>query len=509
MKSTVNVQEKPGILKMSAQVNNPQTLTGSSQYQSGQLVSQSAGQPADQSGQVPLATQEEMKRALNRVLNSKHFVHAPMKQKFLRLTCDFHLSGRGAELNEYLIGREVFDRDDSYNPATDPIVRVGAHGVREKLALYYQREGADDEIRIEIPVGSYEPVFIKTGQALPAEAAMALSAGVDVGRQLPAEIDVEPATRGSKQRAAGKKTLAPMQIAVAALSTAVIVLLIIVLGQRGKVESHALAIAKNRDSYGAVWEPFLKSSEPTLLILSNPSVYRTATGADPDMATRRSLALSQEQAAMLTSASGGRLPSKPDHPLQLIPAFNMYTGIGEAIGVYRLSSLLQAAGEQTLLKQSRSIGPEDLRDYDIILLGSVYSNQWSKPLSIKENFVYTTRATIENLAPAQGEQSEYKAAFDERTGSLIEDYALITVTPGVTGHRTVMVLAGIYSEGTEAAADFVTNASYLNELNQRLPQLRDQSAPPRYYQALLKVRVENSFPTKVSLLTVRELQSAQ
>src|SRR5262249_16548866 len=177
---------------------------------------------------------------------------------------------------------------------------------------------------------------------------------------------------------------------------------------------------------------------------------------------------------------------KQDKPLQLIPAFNMYTGIGEAIGIYRISSLLQSAGEQTLLKQSRSIGPEDLRDHDIVLLGSVYSNQWSKPLSIKENFLYTTRATIENLAPAPGEQNEYKATFDELSGTLLEDYALITVTPGVTGERTVMVLAGIYSEGTEAAAEFVTNASYLNELNQRLLQLGAQAGPPRYYQALLK-----------------------
>jgi hypothetical protein len=498
---------------MAAQVNNPQTLTGSSQYQSSQSAAgqsaagQSAGQQADQTIQIHPATQEEMRRALNRVLSSKHFVHAPMKQKFLRLTCDFHLSGRGAELNEYLIGREVFDRDDSYNPATDPIVRVGAHGVREKLSLYYQKEGADDEIRIEIPVGSYEPAFIRAGQALSHDTAIILSAEVE--RQSPGAVDAEPATDEGKPLAIGKKSLAAMQIAVFALSCAVVALLVIVLGQRGKVESQALALAKNRDSQGAVWAPFLKSPEPTLLILSNPSVYRTATGADPVRATRRSLALSQEQAAMLTSASGGRLPSKPDHPLQLIPAFNMYTGIGEAIGVYRLSSLLQASGEQTLLKQSRSIGPEDLRDYDIVNLGSVYSNQWSKPISMKENFVYTTRATIENLAPGQGEQSEYKAAFDERTGSLIEDYALITVTPGVTGQRTVMVLAGIYSEGTEAAADFVTNASYLDELNQRLRQLRGQSAPPKYYQALLKVRVENSFPTKVSLLTVRELQSAQ
>jgi hypothetical protein len=493
---------------MAGQVNNPQTATGFSQHQQGQV--------ADPVGQFSQATQEEMRQALNRVLTSKHFVHAPMKQKFLRLTCDFHLNGRGAELNEYLIGREVFDRDDSYNPATDPIVRVGAHGVREKLALYYQKDGVADEFRIEIPVGSYEPVFIRNGQGQSAEPAQPSSearADADIEKQSIAApagaVDAEPERDEGKPRAIGKRMLAVMQIAIAALSVAVVALLLLVIGQRGNVESHAYAVAKNRDSQGAVWEPFLKSPEPTMLILSNPIVHRAATGADPDLATHGAITLTAEQATTFTNASGGRLPLKQDKPLQLIPAFNMYTGIGEAVGAYRLASLLQAAGEQTLLKQSRSVGPEDLRDYDIILLGSVYSNQWSKPLSIKENFVYTTRATIENLAPAQGEQSEYKAVFDERAGHLIEDYALITVTPGVTGQRTVMVLAGIYSEGTQAAADFVTNASYLNDLNQRLLQLSGQSEPARYYQALLKVRVENAFPTKVSLLTVRELQAAQ
>jgi len=450
-------------------------------------------------------TQEEMRQALDRVLNSKHFVHAPMKQRFLRLTCDFHLNGRGGDLNEYLIGREVFDRDDSYNPATDPIVRVGAHGVREKLALYYQKEGADDEIRIDIPIGSYEPAFIRRGQAQRFEAAPILSAEAEIGRQSQGEVNAESAT--GQSRVAGRKRTLAMRIVVAALSIAVIVLLVINFGLREKAESQALALVKHRDSYGAVWAPFLKSDKPTLLILSNPTVHRAMNGADPEALARRAIKLSQEQAAMLTSASGGRLPIRQDQPLQLVPAFNMYTGIGEAIGVYRISSLLQAAARQTILKQSRSVGPEDLRDHDQILLGSVYSNQWSKPLSIKENFVYTARTTIENLAPAPGEQHEYRAVFDERTGNLLEDYALITVTPGVTGERTVMVLAGIFSEGTEAAAEFVTNASYLSELNQRLRQLIPQAGPPRHYQALLKVRVENSFPTKISLLTVRELQT--
>src|SRR5262249_55917888 len=154
-------------------------------------------------------------------------------------------SGRGAELNEYLIGREVFDRDDSYNPATDPIVRVGAHGVREKLALYYQKEGVEDEFRIEIPVGSYEPIFIRTGQAVPVEAAAVSSPDVEVERQSPAPIYAVPAADESEPRARGKSRLAAMPIAVVALSVIVIVLLIIVL-QHWKVESQALAaVAKN------------------------------------------------------------------------------------------------------------------------------------------------------------------------------------------------------------------------------------------------------------------------
>ena len=107
----------------------------------------------------PTITREEMVAALERVLSSKYFAHAPMKQKFLRVISEFYLSGRAPELNEYLIGREVYSRDDSYDPATDPIVRVGAHSVREKLELYYHKEGANDKIRIEIPIGSYEPIF--------------------------------------------------------------------------------------------------------------------------------------------------------------------------------------------------------------------------------------------------------------------------------------------------------------------------------------------------------------
>jgi hypothetical protein len=83
------------------------------------------------------------------------------------------------------------------------------------------------------------------------------------------------------------------------------------------------------------------------------------------------------------------------------------------------------------------------------------------------------------------------------------DYALITVKPNVSGEHVVMTLAGIFSEGTEAAAEFITTRNHLNLLGQRLRQLGGPNAPPKYYQALLKVNVENGTPTTITLLSLR------
>src|SRR5215470_18584476 len=114
------------------------------------------GQPASQA-----PSKAEVRETMRRILTSRHFVNAPTKQRFLQLICESYLNGRASELNEYMIGCELYDRDESYNPALDPIVRVGAHGLRKRLEAYYKGEGKDDEIILEIPYGSYAPNFIR------------------------------------------------------------------------------------------------------------------------------------------------------------------------------------------------------------------------------------------------------------------------------------------------------------------------------------------------------------
>jgi hypothetical protein len=69
------------------------------------------------------------------------------------------LDGAAAELKERNIALDVFAKEPSYDPSIDPIVRITAGEVRKRLAQYYQQPGCENEIRIRLPLGSYQPEF--------------------------------------------------------------------------------------------------------------------------------------------------------------------------------------------------------------------------------------------------------------------------------------------------------------------------------------------------------------
>ena len=69
------------------------------------------------------------------------------------------LAGDAGELKESVIGVKVFERDASYDPRIDPIVRVMAGRLRSRLDQYYAAEGRNDPVRIDFPKGSYVPQF--------------------------------------------------------------------------------------------------------------------------------------------------------------------------------------------------------------------------------------------------------------------------------------------------------------------------------------------------------------
>ena len=459
---------------------------------------------------------DDVRQALESILRSKHFVNAPKKKKFLRLICDFYLEGRAQELNEHMLGYDVFGRGNSYNPSDDPIVRVFAHEIRKKLEAYYGNEGANDPIRLDIPAGSYQPVF---SRHLP-EPEPQVSEEV---LHIQPEAEVEQARpRFSTGRLAVSFAILCLLIAVVGLALA---------NRRLQQQVAETEVAKDSTTYGAVWQSFLRDDNPPLVILSNPPILRFTNPSDPEALTKDSIPLAAETIEALknkfvmnpevsikesSGPAGDNIESQESKGVvernqtpRLILSTNVYTGMGEAIALHYLTDFFRKASRGILLKQSRTLSAEDLKDHNVIILGGVWVNEWSTKLTRSEDFVFTSKATIENRNPRPGEEGEYIPQFDRGTGNLVVDYALITVKPNISAANDVMLLAGVYSQGTEAAAEYVTNKNYIGQLGQRLQQSRQSGGSPHYFQALLRVGVENGIPTTISILALHELPFAK
>lgn len=101
---------------------------------------------------------------LERILASSTFIRSKRLGRFLRFTVEQCLEGRQNSLKEYLVGVEVFNKMETFDPRIDSIVRVEARRLRSKLERYYQTEGRDDNLVIQFRKGSYVPMLMTREQ---------------------------------------------------------------------------------------------------------------------------------------------------------------------------------------------------------------------------------------------------------------------------------------------------------------------------------------------------------
>jgi hypothetical protein len=111
----------------------------------------------------------EKRAAMEQVLQSTTFLRASQVRNFLRYICEMELAGRASALHEYLIAVEAMGLPSTYSTDDDSSVRRRAYALRQKLDFVYATELAAAPIRIEVPKGSYVPVFVPVA---PVEAAV-------------------------------------------------------------------------------------------------------------------------------------------------------------------------------------------------------------------------------------------------------------------------------------------------------------------------------------------------
>src|SRR6266850_210730 len=96
---------------------------------------------------------------VSHILASRAFRKSIRLRRLLEFIVDATVKGETNSLKEWVIGTDVYNRGPDFDPRLDPIVRTEIRRLRRKLSEYFETEGREDPVVIEVPKVSYIPSF--------------------------------------------------------------------------------------------------------------------------------------------------------------------------------------------------------------------------------------------------------------------------------------------------------------------------------------------------------------
>ncbi len=197
----------------------------------------------------------KVREQLVRLLAHPLFANSRRYPALLAYTVEQTLLGNAPELKERSIAVEVFGRAPSYDANSDPVVRITAGEVRKRLTQYYYDPTHRGELTIELPVGSYVPVF-----RVPERSQVEIDAPQQTQEET-GEVEVQPAATVPLRNGKWPWWLTGGVLLLAALG----VFTGWIAGRRYKAEPPPLS------NFDRFWEPVTASVNPTTFCLGEPA----------------------------------------------------------------------------------------------------------------------------------------------------------------------------------------------------------------------------------------------
>jgi hypothetical protein len=407
---------------------------------------------------------------LDRILESPQFRGSNRRRDFLCYVVQHSLDGHSDHLKERVIGAEVFHRDADYSTGEDPVVRVQAGEVRRRLEQYYYTAPPDLPVRIEIPIGSYCPTFHwkdSTPGGTTPHLAVAQAAHPVVRE--PAADPTPQLYVPPSQPAAARS---PHNLAWIFGITAVLLVSAAVgwfFFERGhKPPPSALDV---------FWSPALQSSQPVIICLAKPVVYRPSD----DMYERY---VRTHPGTFQTEAERDNqvLPLAPTErmtwgDMQIYPGYGVASG--DTFAAVQISNLLVRMGKPSRVRIGSGYSFEDLRTSPAVVLGA-FNNRWTMQMTSNLHFALLYGVGIREQGP---DVHLWESQYEPGKG-YTADYGVITRLLDAKSGQFLVSAAGIGSPGTQAAGELISNPVYLDEF------LR--TAPPDWSRRNMQVVVETS-----------------
>ena len=391
--------------------------------------------------------------------------------KLLRYLGKQALEHPGLAVKEYQIATEVFGRQADFDPQLDSMVRVQAGRLRTKLAEYYNTEGLADRFVVDLPKGSYA---VSHHERPLTGAAHGNGGTASTWASSPVESAASVAMR---------------RYLVAGLSAALTLSLLLtgwLLWTRGSSGRAPVATGAELAAAAPIrtfWLGFIHGPDEPWVIFSDAQFVGAPTSG----------------MRYYDAARDGKTPIL-DH----------YTGVGEVLAVHNLDVVFAGLRQSLRVNRGSLFSLDDAKNNDLIFIGSPGENLTLLEIPSTKEFSFR-RVTdgpragnmeIINVTPQPGEAKNYLAIPSNI--QMAEDYAVVALVKGINPEHSELILAGTTTIGTQAAVEYVTRESYLEELLKKMNVTRPSELKP--FEAVIQVKVARGVPVDSTVVAFRILK---
>jgi hypothetical protein len=397
-----------------------------------------------------------VKEELDRILSSPFFRSSHRYPALLQYVVESTLSGKSEDLKERTLGIEVFHRTPEYDTNADPVVRFSAGEVRRRIAQYYQENAGHSLIKIDLPVGSYVPFFSKVRPSEELELQSGEEASVlkshDAGatRHVPSPPlqVVEPPLGPSPSRPAWRTGFrSGLLVGVFAMATIASITYLIL---------SAASAHPPRTSIMKLWGPLLTNPD-RVLIAAGRTHFEDKQTPEPPNATIEEHILRPEARVSLSAVQA----------------------------ISQVAGFLQSQHKNFQVREAYSSSLQDLHRLPVVLI-SGYNNIWTMLSTKSLRFHFEQVGSMHFIVDAQHpERRDWSVDFDTPYAQQTADYAIVARFNDATIDGPVVVVAGIGSNGTQAAGEFIVSPAAIEQLAQSAPH----GSLDQNFEAVLKVEV--------------------
>jgi hypothetical protein len=409
-------------------------------------------------------------KLVERIVTSHSFAKSERLSSFLTCVCDLARRGELEQINEQYIGTKVFGRKPNYDPGADSIVRSHASRLRHRLNQYFAEEGAQEEWLLTIPKGSYLPVFrIRpgTGEASADEDASGIAeikpvpiAPAKSPVEIPADAADEAAARASDKVAKNRHLVSILWGALAFVTLIAVVCASALIYER---RSQTVATSNLSESKRIFWSHLFNAKDQTIVVIADSGLVMLQ-------------GLTKQRVSLPMYLNGTYLDTIPVSS-SAKQTWNIstrrYTSI---VDLTIMSKILRMTGvdlHNTKSVYSRDLRPNEIKQGNLVLLGTYESTPWVQLFEPGMNFYFQNNLaggvfSVINRQPKAGEQAAYDSRSDDPDKTV---YGVVAYRPSLNGAGKVLILEGQSMAGTETASDFVFDDGYL------LPFLRSIQRP--------------------------------